>query len=982
MKLQTIKKAPLFAELSSEEQRAISARMRLEHFCKGESLFRQGDPSEALYLIKQGNVRLLGEGDAPLATVGPGSLLGEVDALLERPRSMGAWAVSDLEVWSLSMTDVRDLVAESPELGLKLSYAVGGRLAPLSGYLVETRLRPLKAFAALADEELQALAERLTPVRLEEGTCFCDAKSPRSCFCLVESGAVHLFTGGGGEDYVELGPGGSFGEMALLTGQPMTQTARAAEDCVLWVLEREDFEALDRAYPGLRQALSQDLRAPLSAEDRTRATEMLRRVSLFEELPQEALRAIAQRLLLRHVPAREMVFAEGSAGDAFYMVESGEVQILSSASEGQRVLATLREGEYFGEMALLTGKSRPTGARAVRDTNVWMLYRTDFEELLIRHPSISLALNRALSQRLLEADRRFHDAHLGRIPLFRGLNPSQLEEVSRQLSAEIFRRGEVVCTEGEEADRMWFIESGQAEEVIRVDGDEVRLATLRDGDFFGEVALLTGAVQATRVRATTDLQLWSLKKEEFDKLLLRYPNVAIHLSQTLSQRLHATTERLAEIALARPEARRVPVGLPERRAAPVVAPAARPTRRPTPAFGLQRTVVGALQRLQEMAQDTAAWFGERSAATKLRLAAVMLLIAWLCGISAPAMLLSSLSARNVQAANAARLALSRSASSAVALPPQQEPVAMAAALEAAPALPQTAAEQPAPAQRAAKVAVQPMVVFGGGKPETTVVETVAPTPTPEPPTATPQPEPFCVIQSETLNVRSGPGVFYDRIGQVKEGERYDILAKTEDGWYLIDFSGKQGWVSADYVRVRGAQQKIVLAGVIPPTPTPLPPTATPVPQPAAPVMAAAAAPVQVPRVWDGRLDLLGVRLEPAAVAPGQPYWRLVEARWANEQESQGKHHVYVNVLDENGERIVGQPVVVYWHDGEVVIKTEDKPKPEFSCNFQMYTVLGAYNAYVQGLPSDKVLGMGLGTPELPNWTIHTSFFLTFQRATG
>lgn len=970
MDLQTIKRIPLFADLSEEEQRAIQARMHPEQFRKGELLFRKGDPSEMLYLIQGGSVRLLGEGGISLATLGPGSLLGEADALAGRPRSTGAQAASDLEVWTLSMADMGDLVAQSPELGLRLSEALGARLASLVDYLVERRLRPLRALASLTEEELRALAERLTPLHLGEGVCFCDASSPKTCLCVVEEGAIQLVneTTEGGEDFVELAPGASFGEMAVLTGQPMTQTVRAAEESTLWVLERKDFEDLAERHPGIRRALSQDLRAPLSTEDRSRAVEMLRAVPLFQELPQEALRAIARRLLVRHAPAGEVVFAEGSAGDALYLVESGEVQIVTGTGERMKVLATLRAGEYFGEMALLTGKSRSTGARAVQDTNLWTLYRTDFEELLIRHPSISLALNRALSQRLLEADRRFHEAHLGRIPLFRGLSTAQLEDLTQKLSPEVFRRGEVICREGEEADRMWFIESGQAEVVVQVDGEDVRLATLRDGDFFGEMALLTGSVRSATVRALTDLDLWSLRKEEFDGLLLQYPTVAIALSQALSERLHATTERLTQIALSRPGARRVPVSLPERRVSPV-APAARPAPRPTPAFGLQRSVLGALQRLQQMAQDTVAWFGECSAATKLRLAAVLLLLAWLCGITVPAMLASSLSARSIQAQNAARLALTQTTMTAVRAVPT---VPALAAPDVQPEAPEVQAPVP--------VMEEPVVVFGGGKPEATVEE-VAPTPTQEEP-PTPEVAPFCVVTSETLNVRSGPGVAYDRIGQAAQGERYEILAESGTGWYLIDFGGREGWVSEDYVEVRGMAERIALADFIPPTPTPVPPTPTPQPQPTEPALMAAAAPALPPRKWDSRLDLLGVRVEPAAVAPGQPYWRLVEARWANEQESQGKHHIYVDVLDENGERIIGQPVVVRWHDGQVVIKTEDKPKPECSCNFQMYTVLGAYDLYVDGLPSDKVLGMGLGTPELPNWTIHTSFYLVFQRTTG
>ena len=100
--------------------------------------------------------------------------------------------------------------------------------------------------------------------------------------------------------------------------------------------------------------------------------------------------------------------------------------------------------------------------------------------------------------------------------------------------------------------------------------------------------------------------------------------------------------------------------------------------------------------------------------------------------------------------------------------------------------------------------------------------------------------------------------------------------------------------------------------------------AEPEPEPAAPAIS-----------WDGRLDQLGVGLQAANVAPGQPYWRLVEARWEDEKEAGGKHNIYVNVLDENGERIIGQPVVVDWGDGKDVKPTEKKTEPEYSFNFNI-----------------------------------------------
>jgi hypothetical protein len=178
-----------------------------------------------------------------------------------------------------------------------------------------------------------------------------------------------------------------------------------------------------------------------------------------------------------------------------------------------------------------------------------------------------------------------------------------------------------------------------------------------------------------------------------------------------------------------------------------------------------------------------------------------------------------------------------------------------------------------------------------------------------------------------------------------------------------------------------------------PTPTPLPtdtPTPTAVPRQRAQSPAATPTPEPVtqpppapqpapqPRQLDPRLPQLGVHVEPVAVNPGQPYWRLVEVRWTDEHESAGKHSIYVEVEDSQGNRSVGQPVIVQWAGGSVSLPVEDVPLPDWGVNFPMYNTLGSYAAYVGGAPSDRLVGLGLGTPEAPDFKVHTCFYLTYR----
>lgn len=120
---------------------------------------------------------------------------------------------------------------------------------------------------------------------------------------------------------------------------------------------------------------------------------------------------------------------------------------------------------------------------------------------------------------------------------------------------------------------------------------------------------------------------------------------------------------------------------------------------------------------------------------------------------------------------------------------------------------------------------------------------------------------------------------------------------------------------------------------------------------------------------------------PAEVVPGEPYYKLIQVNWLDEEAAQGRHTIDINVLDEQGERLIGETVRVWWADGEALVVTEDKPPPEYSVHFPMYNpILGCpYQLEVTGLPSDSLHCLGLGTPEEPWRTTHIVFEVTFQR---
>ncbi|GAB4557462.1 MAG: hypothetical protein Kow0047_01760 [Anaerolineae bacterium] len=115
-----------------------------------------------------------------------------------------------------------------------------------------------------------------------------------------------------------------------------------------------------------------------------------------------------------------------------------------------------------------------------------------------------------------------------------------------------------------------------------------------------------------------------------------------------------------------------------------------------------------------------------------------------------------------------------------------------------------------------------------------------PTPTPEPPTPTPIPTPFLTVSGDTVNLRSGPGTNYARVGQAQAGQRFDITGKNPAGdwWEICCVGGKTAWIFGQLTRPEGPIDTVPVSERIPPPPptprprptTPPPPTPTPAPQ--------------------------------------------------------------------------------------------------------------------------------------------------------
>jgi hypothetical protein len=125
----------------------------------------------------------------------------------------------------------------------------------------------------------------------------------------------------------------------------------------------------------------------------------------------------------------------------------------------------------------------------------------------------------------------------------------------------------------------------------------------------------------------------------------------------------------------------------------------------------------------------------------------------------------------------------------------------------------------------------------------------------------------------------------------------------------------------------------------------------------------------------------GVSIVSAQVVQGEVYWKCIKVHHLAPEENQGNHHVYIDVLDENDQRVYGTQISIKWPTGSG-IGTIDKPATEAGTNFPLWKNQ-VVEIKVIGRPSDSVAGLHTGHPNegSGNTLYHHSFYVVFKRTT-
>jgi ATP-binding cassette subfamily B protein len=319
---------------------------------------RESDEADALYILTSGRARVIKRGDhgeeVPLGSLAAGDFFGELALLENSPRTATVRASSAVEVLRLNRAVFEGLVRTN---------ASARRAAELAVRHDKMRdlLRTGSAFSGISENTMTAVLDALKDVSVVAGEAIVHVGDAAGSMYIVRAGRL-LVLGAKGEALNYLRPGDSFGERALMLGEPRSATVEAFTDCELLELDPGAFRQLQDGHADFRTHLERQVdayayrrtaRVPLDFADELLPAGIVADIDLVNDL--EELDAAGQTVPEGALPAARSAGAgaadEVSTRPAHRLRRFPHLHQLDAADCGAACLTSVCH--YFGRKVSL-----------------------------------------------------------------------------------------------------------------------------------------------------------------------------------------------------------------------------------------------------------------------------------------------------------------------------------------------------------------------------------------------------------------------------------------------------------------------------------------------------------------------------------------------------------------------------------------------------------------------------------------------------
>jgi len=427
-------------------------------------------------------------------------------------------------------------------------------------------------FGHLRDESVQEVIDAMFPREVQNGDNVITQGEEGDNFYIVDDGTFSAFVQRGdapAAKVCEYGPGGMFGELALMYNARRAATVTATSHAKLWALDRESFQMM------------------LTTAENTKKKqyeEFLEHVEILQDLTKYERARLSDMLEAECFSDGEAIINQGEAGSCFYILEDGEAKAYLGGEHGEiEVKHYCKPGEYFGEIALLKSATRKATVRASGSgCTVLSVNRKDFDLVLgpikdilgksigkypqyadfIREENEIEELERAEQEKIehmkdsnrragvsapaiseermkgfkapyfeksLEAKQKIKqiiEKNEKLQVLFGHLTEKAVLSVIDSMSQQTVESGSNLITQGEEGDNFYIVDEGTFDVFVQRGGNAPgKVCEYEAGAMFGELALMYNAPRAATVRATSRSRVWALDRESFQMMLCTAENL-------------------------------------------------------------------------------------------------------------------------------------------------------------------------------------------------------------------------------------------------------------------------------------------------------------------------------------------------------------------------------------------------------------------------------------------------------------------------
>lgn len=346
-------------------------------------------------------------------------------------------------------------------------------------------------FGDLTPKECEQIVGAMQPAMAYAGTKIIQQGDKGDFFYILEVGTITFEVDG--VVVGTCGPGGSFGELALLYNSPRAATCIAATDANLWKVCRSTFRRLlvrcDRHHQSEMEAL-------------------ISKIPLFKDLDFVTVSKFVKSMTPVKFKAGTRIVQKGEEGSVFYIIQEGNVTLHDIGLGDSRLEdLVLGPGSWFGERALLTGEVRAANATALNDVGTYAMDRETFDASI---GPLENVLKRGMRLNAIKT-----------LPIFAKSNLTgfEIDQLVDQVREVCYKKGERLAETGEPYQmNIWIIIHGR---LLVYSEKKDTLYNLKSGDYFGDKSIKGDPNHLSSHTATCEenLTTWLLTLDQIESVI-------------------------------------------------------------------------------------------------------------------------------------------------------------------------------------------------------------------------------------------------------------------------------------------------------------------------------------------------------------------------------------------------------------------------------------------------------------------------------